>query len=262
MTQVNLKYRRIDGVSLDGALITTGTVTITPIARRDTTAGQMTTADLDVSLAASPPSVQLAGGTYKMRVRGPGVDFSEYRLVPASGGPFDVDDLDEVTPSGDAALAPEWKAYIDAAIAGVSVGSTTPASIVGSTAIGQALITAASQSSARSTIGAISAADLAAALVNAALSGNPTAPTPTAGDNDTSIATTAFVTAAIAALGTIISVPSVLGLTLRLTYRTTDVGATRPSVPSGTCIDWEVPGDTAPTNIRWDLGDVWTSVYS
>lgn len=33
---------------------------------------------------------------------------------------------------------------------------------------------------------------------NAALTGNPTAPTPTAGDNDTSIATTAFVTTALA----------------------------------------------------------------
>ena len=36
-------------------------------------------------------------------------------------------------------------------------------------------------------------------LASPALTGNPTAPTPTAGDNDTSIATTAFVTAAIAA---------------------------------------------------------------
>ena len=39
-----------------------------------------------------------------------------------------------------------------------------------------------------------------------ALSGNPTAPTPTAGDNDTSIATTAFVTAALAGGGASISV--------------------------------------------------------
>jgi hypothetical protein len=38
-----------------------------------------------------------------------------------------------------------------------------------------------------------------APLASPALTGNPTAPTPTAGDNDTSIATTAFVTAAVAA---------------------------------------------------------------
>jgi len=43
------------------------------------------------------------------------------------------------------------------------------------------------------------ALDLKAPLSSPALTGNPTAPTPTAGDNDTSIATTAFVTAAITA---------------------------------------------------------------
>jgi microcystin-dependent protein len=42
---------------------------------------------------------------------------------------------------------------------------------------------------------------LKAALASPAFTGNPTAPTPTAGDNDTSIATTAFVTAAVAAAG-------------------------------------------------------------
>lgn len=40
-----------------------------------------------------------------------------------------------------------------------------------------------------------------APLASPAFTGNPTAPTPTAGDNDTSIATTAFVTAAVAAGG-------------------------------------------------------------
>lgn len=43
-------------------------------------------------------------------------------------------------------------------------------------------------------------AALLAPLASPALTGNPTAPTPAPGDNDTSIATTAFVTAAIAAL--------------------------------------------------------------
>lgn len=42
---------------------------------------------------------------------------------------------------------------------------------------------------------------LKAPLASPALTGNPTAPTPTAGDNDTSLATTAFVTTAVSALG-------------------------------------------------------------
>jgi hypothetical protein len=41
----------------------------------------------------------------------------------------------------------------------------------------------------------------AAVLASAALTGTPTAPTPAPGDNDTSVATTAFVTAAVAAGG-------------------------------------------------------------
>jgi hypothetical protein len=45
------------------------------------------------------------------------------------------------------------------------------------------------------------AVDTATIFANAALTGNPTAPTATPGDNDTSIATTAFVSAAIAASG-------------------------------------------------------------
>jgi hypothetical protein len=45
------------------------------------------------------------------------------------------------------------------------------------------------------------ALDLKAPLASPVFTGNPTAPTPTAGDSDTSIATTAFVTAAIAAGG-------------------------------------------------------------
>lgn len=63
--------------------------------------------------------------------------------------------------------------------------------------------------------------------------------------------------------GTIVVVPSgVPGLTVRLAYRTTDVNAARPTVPPVVSINWEVPGNTEPANIRWDLGDVWTSVYS
>jgi hypothetical protein len=42
---------------------------------------------------------------------------------------------------------------------------------------------------------------LKAPLASPVFTGNPTAPTPTAGDNDTSIATTAFVTSAVASGG-------------------------------------------------------------
>ncbi|QGZ14120.1 tail fiber protein [Rhizobium phage RL2RES] len=51
------------------------------------------------------------------------------------------------------------------------------------------------------TTGLQTALDAKAPLANAALTGNPTAPTPTLGDNDTSIATTAFVQAAIGSMG-------------------------------------------------------------
>lgn len=56
--------------------------------------------------------------------------------------------------------------------------------------------------------------DLKAPLASPTLTGNPTAPTPTAGDNDTSIATTAFVTTAVAPkVGSDGSVTQVIKLT-------------------------------------------------
>lgn len=50
------------------------------------------------------------------------------------------------------------------------------------------------------TAGLQTALDAKAPLASPAFTGNPTAPTPTAGDNDTSIATTGFVTTAVAAV--------------------------------------------------------------
>ena len=81
-----------------------------------------------------------------------------------------------------------------------------------------------------------------------------------AGTDAARAVTPAALAAAIAALGTIVSVPSVTGLSLRLTYQTSNVNATRPTVPAGVSIMWEVPGTTEPTNIRWDLGDAWMSI--
>jgi len=61
---------------------------------------------------------------------------------------------------------------------------------------------------------------LKAPLASPVFTGNPTAPTPTAGDNDTSIATTAFVTAALAAGASI------------------SVGITPPGSPSANQLWW------------------------
>lgn len=58
---------------------------------------------------------------------------------------------------------------------------------------------ATTASGARTNLGLVIGTDVAA-IASPAFTGNPTAPTPSAGDNDTSIATTAFVQAALAAL--------------------------------------------------------------
>jgi hypothetical protein len=98
VTTVNLKYRRIDGVNLDGALLTSGLVEVTPLLRTDTTVGQLTTISQTFSVGAT---IVLAPGTYRFKLRasdgrgGRLVDESINRLVPATGT-FDVDDLTEV----------------------------------------------------------------------------------------------------------------------------------------------------------------------
>jgi hypothetical protein len=58
---------------------------------------------------------------------------------------------------------------------------------------------ATTASGARTNLGLVIGTDVAA-IASPAFTGNPTAPTPTFGDNDTSIATTAFVQAALAAI--------------------------------------------------------------
>lgn len=211
MTDVALKYRRIDGLSLDGSLITVGAVTITPLARRDTTTGQMTTTELTVQLAPTPPTVTLAPGEYRFRVRGPGVDITEFRLVPASGM-YDVDDLDETSGSSsgggggvagwEAAIA-DLQAQINALVAD---GASSLSAITDMSSNAKTLLhDPNSYATMLGLLGGASTSDLAAKapLASPALTGNPTAPTPTAGDNDTSVATTAFVQAAISTAPTI-----------------------------------------------------------
>jgi hypothetical protein len=76
------------------------------------------------------------------------------------------------------------------------------------------------------------ALDAKAPLASPALTGNPTAPTPSPGDNDTSIATTAFVTAAVAAAPG--GVTSVFGRSGAVVAASSDYTATQvTNTPAG-----------------------------
>jgi hypothetical protein len=209
----------------------------------------------------------------------------EYRFVKtstSSGAKWET--LDAASgPGGDPALPSGDQVRLtnlEAAIGSVSGGASTLSAISGISADGKTLIGGTKTfAQMRSDLGAAAAShthdagDLATGTVAAARL--PSATTSAvgvvelattaealAGVDTVRAVTPAGLAAVIASLGTIVSVPTTTGLTLRYVYRTTDVSAARPTVTAGISIDWEVPGDTAPTNIRWDLGDVWTSVYS
>ena len=78
-------------------------------------------------------------------------------------------------------------------------GSGNPVDLTGPQVLAIAGAAAATHTHAQADVtNLVSDLALKAPLASPAFTGNPTAPTPTAGDNDTSIATTAFVTAAVA----------------------------------------------------------------
>lgn len=91
----------------------------------------------------------------------------------------------------------------------------------------------------------LTAADVTAAggatLASPAFTGNPTAPTPAVGDSDTSVATTAFVTAAIAAAGGVASFNGRTGVVSLVLTDVTNVGGAPLASPALTGIP------TAPT---------------
>ncbi len=91
------------------------------------------------------------------------------------------------------------------------------------------------------------ALDLKAPLASPALTGNPTAPTPTAGDKDTSISTTAFVSNAI---------QTDAQVTVR--WSGSAWGSRPASAPFGVLfLSTNDANATAPSDINLASGDIW-----
>lgn len=127
----------------------------------------------------------------------------EFRIVPDSATPVNWWDLVRSTAPGetppDTSGLEARVAALESALGGISGGASTLAEITNMTATARSFNQQTSAANMRTylDVPATSAIAGKADLASPALTGNPTAPTPTAGDNDTSIATTAFVTTAV-----------------------------------------------------------------
>lgn len=95
--------------------------------------------------------------------------------------------------------AADWRALSYPAAAVTSVNGRTGVVVLDKTDVGLDQVDNTSDADKPVSTAQQAALDLKADLASPALTGNPTAPTPAVGDNDTSIATTAFVQAEIAA---------------------------------------------------------------
>lgn len=93
--------------------------------------------------------------------------------------------------------------------------------------------------------------DAKAPSASPTFTGNPTAPTPAAGDNDTSIATTAFVAAAIAAGGSTLDFAS-LGMSVNQSYSANNLVPISWDVEVADAAGYHSP--TAPTRVTIPAG--------
>lgn len=104
--------------------------------------------------------------------------------------------------------AGDWRALSYPAAAVTSVNGRTGVVVLDQTDVGLDQVDNTSDADKPVSTAQQAALDLKADLDSPALTGNPTAPTPAVGDNDTSIATTAFVQAEIAAQALIPEAPA------------------------------------------------------
>jgi Chaperone of endosialidase len=159
----------------------TGTPTAPTPAAHDGSTKLATTAYVDNAVTAS------TGGVSSFNTRSGAVTLLTSDITGAGGAPI---------------VSPALTGTPTAPTQGAADNSTKLATTA---FVAAALATGAVQTfNGRSGAVVLSNADIVGAggapIASPALTGNPTAPTPTAGDNDTSIATTAFVTGAVAAL--------------------------------------------------------------
>lgn len=163
MTQVKLLYKRIDGSTPGGVPIADGEVAFWPVRQRNTVGGLLTTVADKVLIGTT---VTLDADTYYFQLVGvddgrggelSGAEAMTCRVVPPTGGPFEIDDLAIGDPPPEGEIPPDWQLWVADYVAthGAAAGSfPTPAQIVGSTAVGQALIVATDQAAGRAAIGA------------------------------------------------------------------------------------------------------------